>query len=116
VDVYTKVGFRLSLNRALWSFGDVVWKNTEIWVTDVKNHDWCDNYNVTQSVKPLSSENQAPLPNITVTHGYSAARVYQQMIVCLLDEIRMVQPSVDAYMPGEGQNNLSSSGTPNPYY
>ncbi|KAE9380891.1 hypothetical protein N431DRAFT_449636 [Stipitochalara longipes BDJ] len=42
VDVYTKFGFRLSLNELLWSFGDVVWKNTEVWVTDVRNHDWCD--------------------------------------------------------------------------
>lgn len=73
-------------------------------------------YNVTQSAKPLYSENQAPLPNITVKHGYSAARIYQHMNVCLLDEIRMVQPSVDAYMPGEGRNNLYSNGTPNPYY
>jgi len=73
-------------------------------------------YNVTLSVKPLYSEDRAPLPNVTVKHGYSAARVYQHMNVCLLDEIRMVQPSVDTYMPGEGQNNLDSNGTPNPSY
>ena len=42
VDVYTKFGFCLSLNGLLWSFGDVVWKNTEIWVTGARNHDWCN--------------------------------------------------------------------------
>ena len=73
-------------------------------------------YNVTQSVNPLYSENQAALPNITVKPGYSAARIYQQMNVCLLDEIRMVQPSVDAYMPGEGRNNLHINRTTDMYY
>jgi len=41
-DDFTRAGLHLSLNGPLWSFGDVVWKNTEIWVTGEKNHDWCD--------------------------------------------------------------------------
>lgn len=41
-DMFTRVGFHLFLNGPLWSFGDVVWKNTEIWVEGARNHDWCD--------------------------------------------------------------------------
>jgi hypothetical protein len=38
---YTTFGFHLFVDGPLWTFGDVVWKDTEVWVTDVKNHDWC---------------------------------------------------------------------------
>jgi hypothetical protein len=71
---------------------------------------------MTQTVKPLYSQNPVPLPNITVTHGFSPSRIYQHTNVCLLDEVRMVQPLENDYMPGQGWNDFYGNGTPNPYY
>lgn len=57
-----------------------------------------------------------PVPNVTVEHKYSPAVVDQGPNICILDEIRMVQPSEDAYLPGEGWDDLYGEGKPNPYY
>jgi len=90
---FTEIGWGLAMYGEQWSFGDIVYKDTEIWVDGAHDHKWCDNLIPTVEPVPTTySEKNPAKPVVKVTHGYSAAVVYQQAGVCQLSEVRLVQP------------------------
>jgi len=89
---YTQAGWGLGVYREYWSFGDVVWKDTEISVDGAQNHKWCDGLKITVEPVPTTYDSKPVAPKVTVTHGISASDVVQKPGACLLDEVRMVQP------------------------